>query len=154
LEMSPQLTDADIARHDAAAGRVLTDADMTRIDTSDRVIRDHLKDEGFLDSVWNVVKSPVSILYSLVSGEDAKSGSEDRKRADELQRSGTPEQRREFAKEIILKNIPGASTIYKATHGNVSGAAGDVTGGLVLGGLIKGNAEDGGRRRNHQRHCH
>jgi hypothetical protein len=104
----------------------------------DRSVRDHLKDEGFLDSVWNVVKSPVSIVQSLLSGEYAKEGTAQRKRADELQQSGTPEQKRQFAKEIILQNIPGASTVYKATHGNVAGAAGDVAGMVVLGGLIKG----------------
>jgi hypothetical protein len=48
----------------------------------DRSVRDHLKDEGFLDSVWNVVKSPVSIVQSLLSGEYAKEGTAKRKWAD------------------------------------------------------------------------
>ncbi len=104
----------------------------------DRAVRDHLQNEGFLDSVWNVVKSPVAIVQSLINGDYAKEGSDQYKRAQELQANGTPEQRREFAKEIILKNIPGASTIYKATHGNVAGAAGDVAGMAALGGIAKG----------------
>ncbi len=49
--MSPQLTDADIARHDASAGKVLTDADIAARDSNP---------QGYLSQVgtglWNTVK--------------------------------------------------------------------------------------------------
>ena len=99
----------------------------------DREVRDHLKDEGFLDSVWNVVKSPVSIAGSLFNGDFGRETLAQRQRMEELQKSGTPEQKRQFAKEIILKNVPGASTAYKVEQGNIPGALGDVTGMAALG---------------------
>ena len=109
----------------------------SEIPADDHNVRQHLKDEGFLESAWKVIKSPVALLQSLASGDYAKEGTADYARMQELQKSGTPEQKRAFAKEIILKNIPGASTVYKATHGNLPGAAGDVLGAGVLGGIAK-----------------
>lgn len=106
--------------------------------SQDHGIRDALKNEGFLDSAWQAIKSPFTAVKSLFNGDFSDAGIQQMKRAHELEKSGTPEQRREFAKEVLLQNIPFASTVYKAFQGNLPGAAGDVAGFAVLGGAAKG----------------
>ncbi len=106
-------------------------------ESNDHAVRDALKSEGFLDSAWAAIKSPITFVHSLYSGDYGSETQSQIKRAQELEKSGTPEQRREFAKEVLLKNIPFASTIYKAVNGNLEGAVGDVAGLAVLGGATK-----------------
>jgi hypothetical protein len=92
--------------------------------------RDQLKDEGFLDSAWNALKSFPALVHSMATGDYQKAAQADRDRAHQLETSGTPEERRAFAKDYLLRNMPFASTVYKAAQGNVGGATGDIVGSL------------------------
>jgi hypothetical protein len=92
--------------------------------------RDQLKSEGFLDSAWNALKSFPALVHSMATGDYQKAAQADRDTASQLQASGTPEQKREFAKDYLLRNIPFASSVYKAAQGNLGGAAGDIVGSL------------------------
>ncbi len=60
--MSPQLTDADIARHDASAGKVLTDADIA---ARDRNPQGYLSQVG--TGLWNTVKGLYQVGTELSS---------------------------------------------------------------------------------------
>lgn len=101
--------------------------------SEDHAVRDALKSEGFLDSAWHALTSPFTFMKSALTGDYHQQTADQIKKFQELEKSGSPEQKREFAKEALLQNIPFASTVYKALNGNLPGAAGDVTGMVALG---------------------
>src|ERR1035437_1807570 len=104
--------------------------------------RETLGNQGFLDSAWQMIKSPFSVVSSVLSGQEAESHNADIQRVKELQQNGTDDQKREFAKDYLLRAIPGASTIYKAAQGNIPGALGDIAGVVTLGAIAKGATSD------------
>ena len=100
-------------------------------------LREQLKGEGFWDSAWQSLKSPFSFVQSLLGGDVKTENIAENKQFQQLQKNGTPEQRREFAKDYLLKHIPFASTGYKAVQGNLAGAAGDIAGMLPYAAMGK-----------------
>src|SRR5215831_15280162 len=111
-------------------------------------ITDALKNESFLDSAWNAVKSIVAAPKSILTGEYQQLAHQQLQQQAQLAKSGTPEQKRAWARDVFLQNIPFASTVYKALYGNLPGAAGDITGFAALGtipelpGVAKEAAQD------------
>src|SRR5215831_732727 len=111
-------------------------------------ITDALKNESFLDSAWNAVKSIVTAPKSILTGEYQQLTHQQLQQQAQLAKSGTPEQKRAWARDVFLQNIPFASTVYKALYGNLPGAAGDITGFAALGtipelpGVAKEAAQD------------
>jgi hypothetical protein len=96
--------------------------------TNQHAVRDQLKGQGFLSSAIDSLMSAPHLIKDFLTGEDDKKEGKLLTEWEEVQRIGTKEQKREKAKEILLQTVPFASTVYKATHGNISGAAGDVVG--------------------------
>lgn len=101
-------------------------------------LMDHLKDEGFLDSAWGALKGTIGTIKDMFTGEYNHRANEMIRRYHELEKSGTPEERRQFAKEGLLQSIPFASTAYKLSQGNVTGAAGDLAGMAALPIAVEG----------------
>lgn len=99
--------------------------------------REQLKDQGFWDSAWQSIKAPFAIIGNALSGGYAKDKQAEFDEYKKLSEDGTPEQKRDFAKDYLLRNIPGLSTAYKAWQGNLGGAAGDVAGIAALGAVAK-----------------
>lgn len=100
--------------------------------TPPQSIGEQLKSQGFLDSAWSAIKGQLSTIKDVFTGEYTHQTAEQIRQFHELEKNGTPEQKREFAKRVIFSNIPFASTVYKATQGNIAGAAGDVVGMAAL----------------------
>src|SRR5215831_9387570 len=98
-------------------------------------ITDALKNESFLDSAWNAVKSIVTAPKSILTGEYQQLTHQQLQQQAQLAKSGTPEQKRAWARDVLLQNIPFASTVYKALYGNLPGAAGDIAGFAALGAI-------------------
>src|ERR1700733_5562163 len=60
--------------------------------------RQQLMSEGFLDSAWKGLKSIPTTLYSMATGETAKAHQAEAQQVQDLEKNGTTEQRREWAK--------------------------------------------------------
>lgn len=101
-------------------------------------LREQLKHEGFWESAWNSLTSIPSAVHAAFSGEASKQSDARLKEYEELQKSGTLEQKREWAKDHILRVLPFASTAYKMGQGNVKGGLGDLAGMAPLLLLNKG----------------
>lgn len=95
-------------------------------------LQDHLKNEGFLDSAWAALKGTVGGIKDMFTGEYSHQTGEMIRKYHELEKNGTPEERRQFAKEGLLQSIPFASTAYKMLNGNIGGGAGDLLGMAAL----------------------
>lgn len=99
-----------------------------------------LKHQGFLESAWNTIKSPLSALMDMVTphslADRRKFAIETANRVAEVTMHGTPEQKKALHDEMLTA-LPFGSTIYKAKEGNYAGAAGDVAGMAALGGAAK-----------------
>jgi len=91
-------------------------------------VRQYLQHEGFLESAWNSLKSAPAFVANYLSGKDRKLAKQQHEYMEYLEKNGTPQQKRDFAKQMIVQDIPFASTLYKAYKGNYAGAAGDVAG--------------------------
>lgn len=57
-----------------------------------------------------------------------------------------PEYKQDYLGTQAVENIPGASTVSKAIHGNIPGAIGDIIPSLLLGGTLESPALAGGVR--------
>jgi hypothetical protein len=125
--MRPQPAPAPAAPS-AAAPLTITNFEPYQAPTPPASITDALKHEDFLHSAWNALISPFTATKSILTGEYGQATHQQLQQAAQLQKSGTPEEKRAFARDVLLQNIPFASTIYKAFQGNLPGAAGDVAG--------------------------
>lgn len=94
-----------------------------------------LEHEGFVDSLLGSLKAP----FMAIQGYAHSTAADPQFKKDFA--AATGDGKTQMAKDYLLQHLPFASTIYKATHGNMSGAAGDIVGGLPYAAL----AESGGR---------
>jgi len=113
--------------------------------------RSELENQGFLSSAWSALKSVPEMFGSLFTGTIGAQATQDRQRFQAIEQKGSyaqasPEDRA-WVQDYLMRQLPFATTAYKALHGNVAGAAGDVVGQLpymLLGsGAARGKAAEG-----------
>ncbi|PWT72892.1 MAG: hypothetical protein C5B60_08910 [Chloroflexi bacterium] len=98
-------------------------------------VADLLKNESFLDSVANVIKSPFLTTWHFLSGQFSQEQAQQIRQWQQVMQTGTKEQKDQLARDVVLGNVPLASTAYKATQGNIPGALGDLAGAVTLAAL-------------------
>lgn len=137
----PFSIDPAAAKTATAPDTLPADFDFGQQTNTPKTTREQLMSEGFLDSAWKALKAIPSTLIGMANGDAARAHQADSKAVEQLDKNGTPDQKREWAKDYLLRNIPLASTIYKAANGNVGGAAGDVVGNIPAA-LLMGGGRD------------
>lgn len=104
------------------------------------------RDKGFFESAWDVVKSvPAAAVEMLTPHSRAEKEAQIQKALQFADRfvsahQGGDEAAKKAANDELMLALPGGSTIYKAKEGNYAGAAGDIAGMAVLGGVAKAAA--------------
>ncbi len=102
-----------------------------------------LKSEGFLESAWNAIKSPIGAAKEMLTPRSrAEKEAQVQKALNWADRfvaahqNGTDAEKKAVNDEALV-SLPFGSTVYKAKEGNYAGAAGDVAGLAALGGVAK-----------------
>jgi hypothetical protein len=87
----------------------------------------------FLNSFGSALTSPLSLPQQIMN----KRSSEEETDLQNRLKSSDPKVV-QSARDEIIAGIPGGSTYQKARKGDLAGAAGDIAGGVALGGLMGG----------------
>src|SRR5208282_6037931 len=62
-------------------------------------VRQGLQHEGFLESAWNSLKSAPAFVANYLSGKDKKLAKQQKEYMEYLDKNGTPQQKKDFAKQ-------------------------------------------------------